>query len=107
MKIISFNVNGIRAVLKKDFAKDIETLNPDILVICHGGPIAEPEDARYVIEHTKGVDGFFGASSIERCSLARFICGRIIRKYITAIRINGISIMPRPPPCGAGAAACA
>jgi exodeoxyribonuclease III len=33
MKIISFNVNGIRAVLKKDFAKDIETLNPDILVI--------------------------------------------------------------------------
>ncbi len=42
------------------------SVNPDILVICHGGPIAEPEDARYVIEHTKGVDGFFGASSIER-----------------------------------------
>jgi predicted TIM-barrel enzyme len=42
------------------------SVNPDILVICHGGPIAEPEDARYVIERTKGVDGFFGASSIER-----------------------------------------
>lgn len=41
-------------------------VNPDIMVICHGGPIAEPEDARYVIERTKGVDGFFGASSIER-----------------------------------------
>lgn len=41
-------------------------VNPDIFVICHGGPIAEPEDAEYVISRTKGVDGFFGASSIER-----------------------------------------
>ncbi|MNC80215.1 TIM-barrel signal transduction protein [compost metagenome] len=36
------------------------------MVICHGGPIAEPEDAAYVIERTEGIDGFFGASSIER-----------------------------------------
>lgn len=43
-----------------------KAVNPDILVICHGGPIAEPEDAQYVIEQTKGLDGFFGASSIER-----------------------------------------
>lgn len=41
-------------------------VNPDILVIAHGGPIAEPEDAAYVISKTKGIDGFFGASSIER-----------------------------------------
>lgn len=41
-------------------------VNPDIMVICHGGPIAEPEDAKYVIERTPGIDGFFGASSIER-----------------------------------------
>ncbi|MGZ9584950.1 phosphoenolpyruvate hydrolase family protein [Paenibacillus marinisediminis] len=41
-------------------------VNPDIMVICHGGPIAEPEDAAYVIERTEGIDGFFGASSIER-----------------------------------------
>lgn len=41
-------------------------VRPDIMVICHGGPIAEPEDARYVIERTDGIDGFFGASSIER-----------------------------------------
>jgi predicted TIM-barrel enzyme len=38
----------------------------DILVLCHGGPIAEPEDAAWIIQHTRGVDGFFGASSIER-----------------------------------------
>lgn len=43
-----------------------KAVNPDIMVICHGGPIAEPEDAKYVIENTKGIDGFFGASSIER-----------------------------------------
>jgi predicted TIM-barrel enzyme len=38
----------------------------DVFVICHGGPIAEPEDVEYVLAHTTGVDGFFGASSIER-----------------------------------------
>ena len=41
-------------------------VNPDIMVLCHGGPIAEPEDVRYVFEHTHGIAGFFGASSIER-----------------------------------------
>lgn len=43
-----------------------KAVNPDILVFCHGGPIAMPEDAKYVIERTEGVVGFFGASSIER-----------------------------------------
>jgi len=41
-------------------------IRPDILVLCHGGPISEPEDVRYILEHTHGVVGFFGASSIER-----------------------------------------
>ncbi|MFI6582577.1 phosphoenolpyruvate hydrolase family protein [Embleya sp. NPDC050493] len=41
-------------------------VNPDVLVLCHGGPIAEPEDAAYVLAHTTGVVGFFGASSMER-----------------------------------------
>ncbi|GAA0273060.1 phosphoenolpyruvate hydrolase family protein [Cryptosporangium japonicum] len=41
-------------------------VNPDILCLCHGGPIAEPADAQYVLDHTEGVVGFFGASSIER-----------------------------------------
>jgi predicted TIM-barrel enzyme len=39
---------------------------PDVIVLCHGGPISEPADAEFVLRHTKGVDGFFGASSIER-----------------------------------------
>lgn len=41
-------------------------VNPDIIVLCHGGPIAEPEDADYILSHTTGVAGFFGASSMER-----------------------------------------
>ena len=41
-------------------------INPDVLVLCHGGPIAEPEDAAYVLGRTHGVVGFFGASSMER-----------------------------------------
>jgi len=48
-------------------------VNDDALVICHGGPIAEPEDARYVFENTEGVVGFFGASSVERLPTERAI----------------------------------
>jgi predicted TIM-barrel enzyme len=40
--------------------------NPDVIVLCHGGPLAEPEDAAYVLARTEGVVGFFGASSMER-----------------------------------------
>ncbi|KAI6084887.1 TIM-barrel-protein domain-containing protein [Hypoxylon rubiginosum] len=38
----------------------------NIIVLCHGGPIASPEDTEYVLSRTKGVHGFFGASSMER-----------------------------------------
>jgi predicted TIM-barrel enzyme len=41
-------------------------VNPEILVLCHGGPIAEPDDAAYLLQRTEGVVGFFGASSMER-----------------------------------------
>ena len=41
-------------------------INPDVIVLCHGGPLAEPEDAQYVLDRTEGVVGFFGASSMER-----------------------------------------
>ncbi|MFL0504187.1 phosphoenolpyruvate hydrolase family protein [Ureibacillus sp. 179-F W5.1 NHS] len=48
-------------------------VNPDILVMCHGGPISEPEDAQYVISKIPELDGFFGASSIERFAAERSI----------------------------------
>ena len=41
-------------------------VNPEVLCLCHGGPISEPGDAEYVLSRTDGVVGFFGASSMER-----------------------------------------
>jgi predicted TIM-barrel enzyme len=41
-------------------------VNPDVIVLCHGGPLAEPEDAQYVLDRTEGIVGFYGASSMER-----------------------------------------
>ena len=43
-----------------------KALRPDIIVLCHGGPLGEPEDVQYVLDRTTGVEGFFGASSVER-----------------------------------------
>ena len=69
------------ALLLDDCVEKIEKIivagkavSSDIMVICHGGPIAEPEDARYIIESVKGIDGFFGASSIERFAAEKGIC---------------------------------
>ncbi len=45
----------------------------DVLVLCHGGPIAEPDDAAYILQHCPGVDGFYGASSLERLPVERAI----------------------------------
>ena len=41
-------------------------INPDVIVLCHGGPLAEPDDVKYILARTKGIQGFFGASSMER-----------------------------------------
>ncbi|MBC8231693.1 phosphoenolpyruvate hydrolase family protein [bacterium] len=72
------------ALTIEDAAKRVQSIhdaaksvNPDILVICHGGPIAEPEDAQYILEHTEGVVGFYGASSMERLPTERAITGQI------------------------------
>ena len=43
-----------------------KSVNPDIICLCHGGPISMPEDAEYVLQNTEGVHGFYGASSMER-----------------------------------------
>jgi predicted TIM-barrel enzyme len=59
-----------------DAAKKVRA---DVLVLCHGGPISEPEDAQYVLGHTQGVVGFFGASSIERLPTEVAITGCVRR----------------------------
>lgn len=52
-------------------------VNKDILVLCHGGPIAEPADAQYILDHTEGIVGFYGASSMERLPVEPAISGRV------------------------------
>lgn len=54
------------AAATQKMAEAAKRVNPDVLVLCHGGPIASPTDAAYVIQHTDDIVGFFGASSMER-----------------------------------------
>src|SRR5262249_41515714 len=74
MRLTTKGTIGARTALTlADAAKRVQAMHdaakqvkPDVLVLCHGGPISEPEDAQYILKHTQGVVGFFGASSIER-----------------------------------------
>ncbi len=58
----------------------------DVLVLCHGGPIAEPADAQYVLDHTEGIVGFYGASSMERLPVEPAITGRV--REFAALRLG-------------------
>ena len=76
---------GAKTALTLDQAADLvqritdagRSVNPELLVICHGGPISEPEDAAYVLSRTENVVGFFGASSIERLPTEIAITGQV------------------------------
>lgn len=52
-------------------------INQEILVLCHGGPIAEPADAQYILDNTEGIVGFYGASSMERLPVEPAIENRV------------------------------
>ncbi len=71
-KTLDESVAEIQAI--HDAAK---TVREDVLVICHGGPVSEPDDVAYVLEHTRGVVGFFGASSVERLPTERAVTGQV------------------------------
>jgi predicted TIM-barrel enzyme len=89
---------GARSVMSlADAARQIQAMrdaavavNPDILVICHGGPVSEADDARYIYEHTEGVHGFFGASSIERLATERAITEQTKSFKQTPMRVNTV-----------------
>jgi predicted TIM-barrel enzyme len=57
-----------------------KSVRKDVLVLCHGGPISEPEDAAYILNHTQGIAGFFGASSVERLPTEKAIT-ECVRKF--------------------------
>ncbi len=50
-----------------------KAVRDDVIMLCHGGPIAEPDDAAYILKNCKAIDGFYGASSMERLPTERAI----------------------------------
>ena len=71
---VTLQESARRCQAMHDAAKRIK---PDILVLCHGGPIAEPSDAQYILDHTEGIVGFYGASSMERLPVEPAITNRV------------------------------
>jgi predicted TIM-barrel enzyme len=71
---ITLDESAKRVQAMHDAAKRV---NRDVLVLCHGGPIAEPVDAQYILDHTEGIVGFYGASSMERLPVEPAITNRI------------------------------
>jgi len=59
-----------------EIARTAKSVRKNVIVLCHGGPIAEPPDATFILKHCKGVDGFYGASSMERLPTERAIKGQ-------------------------------
>jgi predicted TIM-barrel enzyme len=71
---VTLQESARRCQAMHDAAKRVK---PDILVLCHGGPIAEPSDAQYILDHTEGIVGFYGASSMERLPVEPAITNRV------------------------------
>src|SRR5262249_46478260 len=71
---LSLEESASRVQAMHDAAKRVKA---DTLVLCHGGPIAEPEDAQYILNNTEGIVGFYGASSMERLSVEPAIANRV------------------------------
>ncbi|WP_119388343.1 phosphoenolpyruvate hydrolase family protein [Taklimakanibacter lacteus] len=59
------------ARLINEMIKAARKIRDDIIILCHGGPIAEPEDARFILRSCPGCHGFYGASSMERLPVER------------------------------------
>ncbi|HTU26966.1 MAG TPA: phosphoenolpyruvate hydrolase family protein [Pirellulales bacterium] len=80
---LSLEESAGRVQAMHDAAKRV---HKDVLVLCHGGPIAEPADAQFILDHTEGVVGFYGASSMERLPVEPAITGRV--REFAALRLS-------------------
>lgn len=80
-----------------DVAKKIR---PDVLVLCHGGPISAPDDAQFMLNRCVGLDGFYGASSMERLPTEKALTDEVRRFAALALgtRPAGSDIRPFPAP---------
>ncbi|KAL0344263.1 UNVERIFIED_CONTAM: ToMV susceptible protein tm-1(GCR26) [Sesamum angustifolium] len=63
--------------LVQAIADAVHSINPEAIVLCHGGPISGPKEAEYVLTRTKGVHGFYGASSLERLPVEQAITATV------------------------------
>ncbi|MBM3599599.1 MAG: phosphoenolpyruvate hydrolase family protein [Alphaproteobacteria bacterium] len=72
--------------LIESWARAARSVNPDVIVLCHGGPIAEPKDARYILTNCSSCNGFYGASSMERLPTERAIAATT--RAFTGIRLG-------------------
>src|SRR5436190_16211163 len=86
-------IGATTAVTLEDSVKRVQAMhdaakrtNKDVLVLCHGGPIAEPSDAQYILDHTEGIVGFYGASSMERLPVEPAIRDRV--REFTELRLK-------------------
>jgi predicted TIM-barrel enzyme len=78
------SIGAHSAVTLEESAKRVQSMHDaakrasaSVLVLCHGGPIAEPGDAQFILDHTEGVVGFYGASSMERLPVEPAIENRV------------------------------
>jgi predicted TIM-barrel enzyme len=85
-------IGATTAITLEEAARRVQAMHdaaksekPDILVLCHGGPIAEPDDVRTILANTRGIVGFFGASSMERLPTEPAITGRV-REFKSLVR---------------------
>ncbi|KAL2236316.1 UNVERIFIED_CONTAM: ToMV susceptible protein tm-1(GCR26) [Sesamum indicum] len=68
---------GESVTLVQAIADAVHRINPEAIVLCHGGPISGPKEAEYVLTRTKGVHGFYGASSLERLPVEQAITATV------------------------------
>lgn len=87
------SIGASTAVTLEESARQVQAMhdaakrvNKEVLVLCHGGPIAEPADAQYILDHTTGIVGFYGASSMERLPVEPAIRERV--KEFGALRLK-------------------
>jgi predicted TIM-barrel enzyme len=80
--------------LAEDWAAAARSVRPDVIVLVHGGPVAEPEDAQYVLSRAAGIDGFYGASSMERLPTERALTEQV--REFTSLTLPAVETAPRP-----------
>ncbi len=85
-------IGAVTAKTLDDCAREVQaiadtckSIRSEVLVLCHGGPIALPQDAQFILEQCTGVDGFYGASSMERLPTERALTTEV--KRFTEIKL--------------------